>query len=97
MEKTSYVYILASAPYGSLYVGSTTDLVKRTWQHREGLLEGFTKQYGVHRLVWYEIHSDIMEAGLREKRIKKWNRAWKIRLIEEMNVRWRDLSEDFTA
>jgi len=97
MEKLSYVYILASAPYGTLYVGSTTDLVKRVWQHREGLLDGFTKQYHVHRLVWYEMHTDIMEAGLREKRIKKWDRAWKVRLIEEMNLRWRDLYTDFTA
>jgi putative endonuclease len=91
MEKNSYVYILASAPYGTLYVGSTTDLIKRVWQHREGVFEGFTKEYCVSRLVWYEIHSDIMEAGLREKQIKRWNRAWKVRLIEEMNLRWRDL------
>jgi putative endonuclease len=61
------------------------------------MLEGFTKKYGVNRLVWYEIHSDIMEAGRREKQIKKWERAWKIRLVEEMNLRWRDLYTDFTA
>jgi putative endonuclease len=71
MEKHSYVYMLASAPYGTLYVGSTTDLIKRVWQHKEGMFEGFTKQYGVSMLVWYEIHTDIMEAGLREKRIKR--------------------------
>jgi len=97
MEKSSYVYILASAPYGTLYVGATTDLIRRVWQHREGVLEGFTKQYQVCRLVWYEIHADIMEAGLREKQIKRWNRAWKVRLIEESNPRWRDLYAEFTA
>ncbi|QJE00810.1 GIY-YIG nuclease family protein [Massilia forsythiae] len=97
MEKYSYVYILASAPYGTLYIGSTTNLVRRVWQHREGVVAGFTKQYNVHRLVWYEIHGDIMEAGLREKQIKKWNRAWKVRLIEKTNLRWRDLYADFTA
>jgi putative endonuclease len=97
MEKSSYVYILASAPYGTLYVGSTPDLIRRIWQHREGLIDGFTKEYRVSRLVWYEIHADIMQAGLREKQIKKWNRAWKVRLIEEINLRWRDLYADFTA
>jgi putative endonuclease len=97
MEKPSYVYILASAPYGTLYVGSTTDLIRRIWRHREGLLDGFTKQYSVSRLVWYEIHADIMEAGLREKQIKKWNRDWKVRLIEEGNVRWRDLYAEIAA
>src|SRR5437763_1717409 len=95
MEKPSYVYILASAPYGTLYVGSTTDLIRRVWQHREGVLDGFTKQYQVGRLVWYEIHADIMEAGLREKQIKKWNRDWKVRLIEEGNPRWLDLYAQF--
>jgi putative endonuclease len=88
---------LASAPYGTLYVGSTTDLIRRIWQHREGLIDGFTKEYRVSRLVWYEIQADIMQAGLREKQIKKWNRAWKVRLIEEINLRWRDLYADFTA
>jgi putative endonuclease len=68
MEKSSYVYILASGPYGTLYVGSTTDLIRRIWQHREGLIDGFTKEYRVSRLVWYEIHADIMQAGLRESR-----------------------------
>jgi putative endonuclease len=97
MEKSSYVYILASVPYGTLYVGSTTDLIRRVWQHREGMFDGFTKEYRVTRLVWYEIHASIMQAGLREKQIKKWNRAWKVRLIEETNLRWRDLYADFTA
>jgi putative endonuclease len=97
MDRSSYVYMLTDAPYGTLYIGVTSDLVNRVWQHREGCVDGFTKQYGVHRLVWYEIHTDIVEAIRREKQIKKWNRAWKIRMIEEKNVRWRDLYADFTA
>lgn len=97
MEKASYVYILASAPYGTLYVGVTTDIVRRTWQHREKFLEGFTKTYGVHRLVWYEIHGDLLSAAKREKQLKKWNRAWKLDFISEHNPTWRDLYEEFTA
>ena len=97
MEKSSYVYILASAPYGTLYVGVTADLVRRVWEHREGAVAGFTKQYDVARLVWYEVHTDLYEAIRREKQIKGWKRAWKVRMIEEMNIRWRDLYADFTA
>ncbi|MES3024444.1 MAG: GIY-YIG nuclease family protein [Pseudomonadota bacterium] len=97
MEKPSYVYMLASAPYGTLYVGVTTDIVRRTWQHREDFVEGFTKTYGVHILVWYEIHGDLMTAVAREKQIKKWNREWKIRLIQEHNPLWLDLYNEFTA
>jgi putative endonuclease len=91
MEKTSYVYMLASALNGSLYVGVTSDLVKRVWQHKEGLADGFTKRYAVKKLVWYEVHTDIMEAIRREKQIKKWERRWKVELIEGANPYWRDL------
>jgi len=72
----------------------TSDLVQRAWQHRESVTGGFTARYGVHRLVWYELHGDMEHAIVREKRLKKWNRAWKLRLIEEQNPQWRDLWED---
>ena len=97
MENPSYVYILASAPYGTLYIGVTSKLVKRIWQHREDLVDGFTKTYGVHRLVWYEVHADLLAAIAREKQLKQWNRRWKIELILESNPTWRDLYADFTA
>jgi putative endonuclease len=91
MEKTYCVYMLASNRYGTLYTGVTSDLIKRAWQHREKLVDGFTKEYDVKKLVWYEIHEDVLSAITREKQIKKWNRAWKIRLIQEQNPRWDDL------
>ena len=91
MEKIYCVYMLASSRYGTLYTGVTSDLVKRAWQHREKLVDGFTKEYDVKKLVWYEIHEDVLLAITREKQIKKWNRAWKIRLIQEHNPRWDDL------
>ena len=91
MAKQPAVYILASKRNGTLYIGVTSDLVKRVWQHRNDMVEGFTKQYGVHRLVYYELHADMVEAISREKRLKKWNRAWKIELIEQENPQWRDL------
>jgi len=97
MEKSSYVYMMANAPYGTLYVGSTTNLVQRIWQHREGVNEGFTKQHGLKRLVWYEIHAEIMEAGLREKQIKLWKRDWKVNLIQGMNPDWRDLYDEIVG
>ncbi len=97
MDKPSYVYMLASAPHGTLYIGVTSDLIKRVWQHREELGLGFTKTYHVHRLVWYEIHMDMLAAIAREKQLKKWNRSWKIELITKNNPRWRDLYDDFTA
>jgi putative endonuclease len=86
-----YVYILASKPRGTLYVGMTNDLVKRVHQHRSDLIEGFTKRYGVHLLVYCEQCTDVSGAIWREKRLKKWNRAWKIRLIESPNPEWFDL------
>ena len=91
MEKQPAVYILASARNGTLYIGVTSDLHARTWQHREHMADGFTKQYDVTRLVWYELHVGMVEAITREKQLKKWNRAWKIRLIEERNPTWSDL------
>ena len=90
-----YVYLLASRRNGTLYCGVTNDLLRRFAEHRRGEAAGFTRQYGVTRLVWFESHADINEAILREKRIKKWNRAWKIRMIEAGNPQWRDLAEDF--
>ncbi len=89
--KQPCVYLLASGRNGTLYVGVTSDLVKRVWQHKENLVEGFTKQYGVHMLVWYELHETMESAISREKAIKKWNRAWKLKTIELMNPLWRDL------
>ena len=91
MEKTSHVYIMASRPYGTLYIGVTSDLVKRVWQHRGGFVDGFTKQHRTHLLVWYETHTDIIEAITREKQLKHWNRDWKINLIQSTNPAWHDL------
>ena len=88
------VYLLASRRNGTLYVGVTSDLVSRIYQHRNGLLPGFTRDYGVKLLVWFEQHATMEEAILREKRIKKWNRKWKLELIEAGNPAWRDLAED---
>ena len=89
--KTPCVYILASRRNGTLYVGVTSDLAQRVWQHKNDLLEGFTKQYEVHRLVWYETHPTMKSAIKREKRLKGWRRSWKIQLIEETNYDWADL------
>lgn len=97
MDKQPAVYILASRRNGTLYVGMTSDLVSRVWQHREHLVAGFTKQYAVIVLVWYELHGSMLEAIAREKRIKKWNRAWKIELIEDTNPYWNDLWPDISG
>ena len=93
MKEAAYVYILASEPYGTLYVGVTSDLVKRVWEHKNGFVEGFTKKYGVKQLVWYEEHGNIISAIEREKRIKRWHRDWKVNLIQAMNPQWDDLYE----
>ncbi len=90
-EKRPCVYLLASGRNGTLYVGVTSDLVKRIWEHRDDLIDGFTAKYGVHVLVYYEMHGDMLTAIAREKQLKKWNRAWKIRLIEQKNPEWKDL------
>lgn len=91
MNKQPAVYILASKRNGTLYVGVTSDLVKRVWEHSNNVVEGFTSRYGVHFLVYFEMHDDMEQAILREKRIKKWNRDWKIELIEKQNPEWTDL------
>jgi len=97
MEKVYYVYILASGRNGTLYVGVTNDLIRRAWEHRNGVSEGFTKKYGVHQLVYFEVFGDIHMAIHREKKLKKYPRAWKLNLIQRENLEWRDLSETFIA
>ncbi len=91
------MYILASKRNGTLYVGVTSDLIKRTWEHKQDLVEGFTRKYGVKILVYYEVHDSAEAAITREKQIKKWERAWKIRLIERDNPHWDDLYERIVA
>jgi putative endonuclease len=91
MSKQPAVYILASKRNGTLYVGVTSDLVKRVWEHRNNLVEGFTKRYGLHQLVWYELHESMDSAIAREKRLKDWKRKWKVQLIEKTNSNWQDL------
>ena len=90
----SYVYIITNKRNGTLYTGVTSDLKKRIWEHKEGVVEGFSKKYGLKILVWYEVHDDINEAIKREKQIKKWERKWKLKRIEEMNPEWKDLYHD---
>jgi len=97
MERHPCVYIMASDRNGTLYVGVTSDLVGRVWQHREQVVRSFTSRYGVTRLVWYEMHGAMESAISREKRIKKWRRAWKMQLIDEANPSWRDLWPDITG
>ena len=90
-EHQFWVYILASRIGGTLYIGVTNDLVRRVYEHRNDMIPGFSSQYGVHRLVYFEAYSDIESAMRREKRLKKWNRAWKIALLEKTNPNWDDL------
>jgi putative endonuclease len=92
--KTYWVYLLASRPRGTLYVGMTNNLFRRLYEHREGLVEGFTKAHNVKMLVYYEEHTTAIGAIQREKNIKHWSRAWKINLIRSMNPDWRDLWDD---
>ncbi|MGO4355660.1 GIY-YIG nuclease family protein [Rhizobium sp. RAF36] len=92
---SGYVYIMASRKNGTLYIGVTSDLERRVYEHRKGLTKGFTSQYGCTRLVWYEEHLSISTAIQREKSLKRWYRAWKITLIEQLNPGWRDLYEEF--
>jgi putative endonuclease len=92
-----YVYVLASRRNGTLYTGMTDNLLRRTWQHRSGVVPGFTTQYGMKMLVWYEQHDTSEEALKRERQIKEWNRAWKLQLIERVNPAWRDLYNDIAA
>ena len=89
-----YVYIMASRRNGTLYIGSTRNLIKRVWEHKTKVVSGFTAKYNVHMLVYYEIHQSYIEAARREKRFKNWPRQWKIKLIEQKNSDWCDLYED---
>ena len=93
-ERSPWVYILCSQPRGTLYIGVTSDLPGRIWQHKHDQADGFTKRYGVHTLVWYEVHDQMESAILREKAIKAWKRLWKIQLVEATNSIWRDLYPD---
>ena len=92
-ERQPCVYLLASKRNGTLYLGVTSNLLQRVWQHKTGALDGFTKKYQVHSLVWYELHPTMESAIRREKQIKSWRRAWKVRLISESNPDWQDLYE----
>ena len=91
MNKQPAVYILASKRNGTLYIGVTSNLVKRIWEHKNNLVKGFTEQYNVHNLVWYELHDNMASAILREKMLKEWKRKWKLELIEGSNPNWNDL------
>ena len=92
--KQPCVYLLASQRNGTLYCGVTTNLVKRVWEHKNDVVDGFTQRYGVHHLVWYEVHDTMDSAISREKAIKEWQRKWKLQLIEGMNPLWKDLYDD---
>jgi putative endonuclease len=96
MPDNFYVYILASKRNGTLYIGVTNDLIRRVCEHKSDAVDGFTKKYGVHHLVWYEVAATASVAITREKQLKKWNRAWKIHLIEKTNPEWRDLYDEIT-
>jgi len=92
--KTYYVYILASKRNGTLYIGVSNDLIKRVYEHKNDFVPGFTSKYGVHRLVYYEQTDDARSAIEREKQLKKWNRKWKLELIEKTNPNWKDLYDE---
>ena len=94
LNRQPAVYILASKRNGTLYIGVTSNLSQRVWQHKSDVADGFTKRYGVHTLVYCEFHANMLSAIVREKQVKKWKRAWKLKLIEEENPEWRDLAED---
>jgi putative endonuclease len=91
VNKQPAVYILASKRNGTLYIGVTSDLVKRIWEHKNNMVDGFTKRYNVHQLVWYELHESMESAITREKRLKNWKRKWKLELIERRNPKWIDM------
>ncbi|MEO8365340.1 MAG: GIY-YIG nuclease family protein [Pseudoxanthomonas sp.] len=95
--KQPAVYMLATGKRGTLYLGVTSNLIARTWQHREHVVEGFTKRYNITMLAWYELHGTMESAILREKQLKKWNREWKLRLVHESNPEWRDLWDDIVG
>jgi putative endonuclease len=89
--QAGFVYIMANRKNGTIYIGVTSDLAKRVWEHREGVIGGFTKRYGCKLLIWYEACDDLQEARRRELQMKEWKRAWKVRMIEEQNLNWDDL------
>jgi putative endonuclease len=91
-----FVYMLTNKRNGTLYAGMTDDLAKRVWQHRNNIIKGFTQRYSLKMLVWYEAHESRESAFLRERQIKKWNRAWKLELIEKRNPSWRDLGDEIS-
>lgn len=97
MSKRFFVYMLASKHYGTLYIGMTSDLLKRIWEHRNGVVDGFTKEYDVHRLVYFEEHANAEAAATRERQMKEWKRQWKINLIEERNPHWEDLYDGLSC
>lgn len=97
MDKPGYVYIMASRRNGTLYLGATSDLVKRVYEHRNGLIAGFTKRHGCKLLVWYEVHDGIDGARLRELQMKEWHRGWKMKLIDAMNPDWENLYPDIVS
>lgn len=97
LDRSYFVYILASRCNGTLYIGVASDLIKRVWEHKQDLIDGFTKKYSVKALVWFEPTESIEAAIAREKQLKKWNRKWKIELIQKSNPKWRDLYEDIAA
>jgi len=97
MKTASYVYLLASKPYGTLYVGVTSDLVRRVFEHKTKAIPGFTSRYSVDRLVWFEIHESAEAAIRREKQIKQWKRDWKVNLVERENPHWDDLYAGISA
>lgn len=94
--KKGYVYIVTNKAFGTLYIGVTSDLIKRIWEHKQKLVAGFTQKYALDKLVYYEIHEQIDGAILREKQMKEWNRNWKLRQIMEMNPDWKDLYDNIT-
>lgn len=91
MSKQAAVYIMASKRNGTLYIGVTSDIIKRIWEHKNNLVDGFTKRYNVHHLVWFELHDNMKSAIEREKSLKEWKRSWKLTLIESSNPNWHDL------
>jgi putative endonuclease len=93
MNRQPSVYILASKRNGTLYVGVTSDLIKRVWEHKNNVVKGFTERYSVHQLVWYELHETMESAIRKEKMLKNWKRVWKLKLIERSNPNWQDLYE----
>lgn len=95
MNTIFYVYIMTNKAFGTLYIGMTVDLMRRIWEHKHGMIEGFTKRHGLDRLVYYETLPSLEAATLREKQLKEWRRNWKLRLIMDMNPEWNDLYNDF--